>query len=140
MGKLLNCATKQGYVVLAIQTDSHRNRRNSSLTLNIIYCRWNTDQHFSLTPSAPAGSELKVFTVSCPDAPVLSVLISLARSFTHNTLKHELIHLINHSNSQSIIQEDWKCDNQVASCQSNNVKGWWRLKLKTDPKMYNTVR
>ncbi len=116
-------------------------RRNSkSLTLNIIYCRWNTDQHFSLTQSAPAGSELKVFTVSCQDASVPSVSLSFSHIHT-KTWAHSFIKSFTQPVSHSA---RWKCDNlsrkqSVKQC-GGLVKSERKHKRKTDPQMYNTVK
>ncbi len=99
------CIAAPSFVSWGLVPSVKETNNAQSLTLNIIYCRWKTDQHFSLTPVALAGSELKVFTVSSQDASVLSVLISPAPSLTHtHTQKHKLVHLFHHSYSQFFIQ------------------------------------
>lgn len=95
--------------------------------LNIIYCRWNTDPHSSLTPSAPAGSELKVFLQ-------LQVRTRLSRQ-THShtrTHKHQLSHLTVITRTDVIIPvkrwrgagENWRSTNVENGTKTARKQTW----------------
>lgn len=66
--------------------------------------------------------------------------LSLTYSHTHiQATKCELMYLLTHSHSQSIIWQTWKVIIPVAVSQSNNLEGWWKLR-ETDLTTYKTVK
>lgn len=93
------------FCVLGIRTISHREtQRAQSLTLNIIYCRWKTDQHFPLTPAAQAGFGAEgVYSFKSGRVCPVSLDFSCALFYTY-TLQHQIFHLLYHSYSRSFIQ------------------------------------